>query len=214
MPESGSLTGHTCVQLLAGQRLGAVLLQQKGGPFGIGNLVDLGQCQSQPNPPEVEDHIFDPDRTNLVRALQPQAFWEQLEGLAEDTLTDIFGESLHQQSNGAVVDLGAGTASLGCLRASCLALYMNGRGKLRAGVSDGAWNLDLSVTDLRLYEDDNQTIREGQVRNLQKRIKSGVPAIVSVGLARAFRAIGDSQSRHWLQVNNIHLEDNPIWTTG
>jgi hypothetical protein len=200
--------------VLAGQRLRAVLLEQNGGPFDIGNLVDLGPCQSQPNAPEVEDHIFDPNRANIVRALQPEAFWEQLEGVSEDTLTGIFGESLHEQGSGAAVDLGVGTASLGCLRPSTLVLYVNGWGKLRASVSDGAWTLDLSVTDLRLYESDNQTVHERQVRNLQRRIESGVPVIVSVGLARAFRASGDTQSRHWLQVNNIHLEDNPIWTMG
>lgn len=126
----------------------------------------------------------------------------------------MFGEALHEQSSGAAVDVGTGTASLGCLRPSTLALYVNGWGKLRAGVSDGIWTLDLSVTDLRLYEADNQTVREELLGNLQQRIESRVPVIVSVGLARAFRAQGDAQSRHWLQVNNIHLEDDPVWPQG
>jgi hypothetical protein len=76
------------------------------------------------------------------------------------------------------------------------------------------WTLDLSVTDLRLCEADNKTVREELLGNLQRRIESGVPVIVSVGLARAFRAQGDTQSRHWLQVNNIHLEDDPVWSQG
>jgi hypothetical protein len=38
--------------------------------------------------------------------------------------------------------------------------------------------------------------------------------ILSVGLTRPFRKWGDSEERHWLQVNNIHLEDDPLWQLG
>src|SRR5262249_38600569 len=38
-----------------------------------------------------------------------------------------------------------------------------------------------------------------------------VGVILSVGLARAFQASGDTARRHWLQVNNLHLEDDPVW---
>ena len=43
-------------------------------------------------------------------------------------------------------------------------------------------------------------------------VRPGDSQGAQVGLARAFRAQGDTQSRHWLQVNNIHLEDDPVWT--
>ena len=45
----------------------------------------------------------------------------------------------------------------------------------------------------------------------QRRIKRGVGVILSVGLARAFQVSGDTARRHWLQVNNLHLEDDPAW---
>ena len=197
--------------VLARQRLSVDLLERNGGPFDIANLVDLGQCQASPNPPEVEDHVFDPAQAHIVNALSGDAFWQQLDGIAQDTLNELFGEALHEQSSGAAVDVGTGNHSLGCLRPSSVALYVNGWGKLRAGMSDGVFALDLSVTDLRLYEEDNRTVREDLVNDVQQRIESGVPVVVSVGLARAFTATGDMQARHWLQVNNIHLEDNPSW---
>jgi hypothetical protein len=78
--------------VLPGQRLGVALLQGHGGAFDIGNLVDLGPCQSCPNPPEVEDYTFDPARANVVRVLSAEEFWEQLDGTAEDTLGEVFGE--------------------------------------------------------------------------------------------------------------------------
>lgn len=200
--------------VLNGQRLGVNLLSRNGGPFDIGNVVELGPCQAHPSPPEVEDRIFERARTAAVGALTGVAFWQLLDRVAEDSFGDLFGDALHEQSNGAAVDVGVGTSSLGCLRPSSIALYVNGWGKLRAGLSDGAWNLDLSVTDLRFYEGDNQTVRQDIATNVQQRIEAGVRVIASLGLARAFRAGGDTQSRHWLQVNNIHLEDDPVWRLG
>jgi hypothetical protein len=46
---------------------------------------------------------------------------------------------------------------------------------------------------------------------VEKRLKSGVEAILSVGLTRPWQKWGDTAERHWLQVNNIHLKDDPLW---
>lgn len=46
---------------------------------------------------------------------------------------------------------------------------------------------------------------------MQRRIQRGVAVILSVGLARAFQVSGDTARRHWLQVNDLHLEDDPAW---
>jgi hypothetical protein len=35
--------------------------------------------------------------------------------------------------------------------------------------------------------------------------------ILSVGLTRPWRKQEDTAERHWLQVNNVHLQDNPLW---
>jgi hypothetical protein len=41
-------------------------------------------------------------------------------------------------------------------------------------------------------------------------LETGVPVILSVGLTRPFRRDGNDSARHWLQVNNIHLGDDPL----
>jgi hypothetical protein len=46
---------------------------------------------------------------------------------------------------------------------------------------------------------------------VEERLKSGVEAILSVGLTRPWQKRGDTAERHWLQVNNIHLKDDPLW---
>jgi hypothetical protein len=46
---------------------------------------------------------------------------------------------------------------------------------------------------------------------VQGRIEAGVEVILSVGLTRAWRKQNDTAERHWLQVNNIHLKDDPLW---
>jgi hypothetical protein len=35
--------------------------------------------------------------------------------------------------------------------------------------------------------------------------------ILSVGLTRPWQKRGDDAERHWLQLNNIHLRDDPLW---
>lgn len=47
---------------------------------------------------------------------------------------------------------------------------------------------------------------------LAARIRTGVPVILSLGLTRPWARPGDTVARHWLQVNNIHLQDNAAWT--
>jgi len=39
----------------------------------------------------------------------------------------------------------------------------------------------------------------------------GVPVIVSVGVTRAFAVHEGEPALHWLQINNLHLEDDPAW---
>lgn len=84
-------------------------------------------------------------------------------------------------------------------------------GKIRAQVADGAFDVDLSVTDLRLYAEDQKTPRAKVIADMQRRIQRGVAVVLSVGLARAFQVSGDTARRHWLQVNDLHLEDDPAW---
>jgi hypothetical protein len=85
------------------------------------------------------------------------------------------------------------------------------RGTVRMVLECLTPSVDLSVTDLRLYERDHKTPRRDLVADVQRRIDAGVEVILSVGLTRPWRKQNDTAERHWLQVNNIHLQDDPLW---
>lgn len=198
--------------VLSGRRLNTSLLQREGGPFDMAAVVELGQTQHQGNPPEVEDYLFAPENTSFIRELAPDRFWRLLCEVSEISLRSIFGDDLRLQGRGAAVDINAGTASLGCLRLTTPPrIEIDGWGKIRAHVEDGEFAVNLSVTDLRLYRDDHQTPRSKLVLDIARRISRGVPVILAVGLTRAWRKPDDTVRRHWLQVNNVHLEDDPAW---
>lgn len=198
--------------VLLGARLTVNLLRRKGGVFDVASMVDLGQTKPHGVPPETEDHIFDPAQLVGLRDLGAGPFWKLLKAVSHKRLADIFGKDLKAQRSGCAVDEGTGSASLGCLQATTPPeVFINSWGKIRARVTDGSFDVDLSVTDLRLYEEDQETPRSKVVAEVQRRIEDGVGVVLSVGLARAFRASGDTARRHWLQLNNFHLEDDPAW---
>jgi hypothetical protein len=88
------------------------------------------------------------------------------------------------------------------------------RGTVRLVLDYMMPSVDLSVNDLRLYERDGRTPRRDRVQSVQKRLEAGVETILSVGLTRPWRKRNDDAERHWLQLNNIHLKDNPLWRLG
>jgi hypothetical protein len=53
--------------------------------------------------------------------------------------------------------------------------------------------------------------RRDLVGQIAARIAKGAGVIVAVGLSRPWQKLDDTVERHWLQVNNIHLEDDPAW---
>lgn len=198
--------------VLAGSRLTVDLLKRKGGPFDIAVVVDVGATPPRGRPPETEDRVFDRAQLTAVKELAAERFWKVLKSVSRKTLKEIFGKNLQPQRRGCAVDEGTGSASLGCLLpVTPPEVFINSWRKVRARITDGIFDIDLSVTDLRFYENDQQTPQAKVVADVQRRIKKGVGVIISVGLARAFLAKGDTARRHWLQVNNIHLEDDPTW---
>ncbi len=163
-------------------RLTSDLLKRHGGPFDIAVVVDLGTVQPQGRPPETEDHIFDPSRIVMRHDMSAGSFWELLEGVCCGTFAEVFGDALEARGSGCTVDEGTGTASLGCVQlAKPPEIFINPFGKVRANVSDGSLNLDLSVTDLRFYEKDHRTPRAKMVDNVERRIGNGVAVILSEG---------------------------------
>jgi hypothetical protein len=197
-------------------RLSLRLLARHGGPFAIGHVVDLGATTPTGRPPEVEDHRFEPRRATRRRVVPPSEFWTCLMQVAKPRLADIFGPQLAPRGRRTCgVDAGQGEASLGCLLATgTLDLYLRPRpdkpAQVRMHLSDGDFDVDISVTDMRLYDDDMSPATDA-VRHLAEQLKIGTRTILSVGLTRAFAPDPALPAVHWLQVNNIHPEDNPIW---
>lgn len=189
------------------ERLTTDLLALNGGPFDIASVVDLGQVRYCGYHPEVEDHYFTPQNVRSEGILSREQFWKRLQGIARSSITEIFGSEIKSYKNGCVVDVNAGIASLGFLiPTDAPKLFVNSYGSIRAIVSDGTFNIDLSVTDIRLYEADHKTPKENLIMQINKRIQDHNPVILSVGLARPWRQRDDTVERHWLQVNNIHLK--------
>lgn len=198
-------------------RLTRALLRPNGGPFDIAGLVDLGETTYEGAAPEVEDYAFLHWRAHHVGTITPDRFWAMLQAVARPTFSDIFGPELrHTGSKTCYMPLGRGLASLGCLtpalNLSLPDLIIDNFGKLRMRVVDSAATIvSVAVTDVRLFDPDRGSIRESVVADINRRLRQGVRTILSVGLTRPWLKPGMNEECHWLQINNIHLEDQPIW---
>ncbi len=193
-------------------QLGRRLLLGRGSLFDIGCVVDLGRVFRMGQPPELEDHQFAPRYARRIGAMVPPAYWELLEDVARPDLAALFGPDLYPHRSGYAVDVGKGSASLGCLRpTSPPSLSILDNGKVRMQIIEGGRTIRLAVTDLRLCEDDHTTARRALVQQVQDRSRQGVGVILSVGLGRPWQHPDDDKERHWLQVNNLHLQDDPSW---
>jgi hypothetical protein len=173
----------------------------------MASLIDLGQVRYCGSTPEVEDHSFNLQNIRSKGILQKEQFWHLLQSVAKRSMIEIFGSALQQVNRSCVVDARKGNASLGCLLpAVAPRLFINHYGKLRIAISDGNFDPIVSVTDIRLYEDDHTTPKEDLIEQVNKLMQDGHPVILSVGLIRPFRPHDDSVEQHWLQVNNIHVK--------
>ena len=198
--------------VLRRDRLTTDLLRPNGGPFDVGSVVYLGSTTNAGHPPELEDRRFDPSRARWLFDDDPADFWDTLHKVAQKSLEEIFGPALELWDESGTVDVGEGRASLGCLRPEKQPwLYVDHRGTVRLVLDYLMPSVDLSVNDLRLYESNGRTPRRDLVASVQQRLEAGVETILSLGLTRPWQKRGDTDKRHWLQANNIHLKDNPLW---
>lgn len=204
--------------VLSRGRLGTALCARQGGPFDMATVVDLGETRPVPTPPELEDHEFSPLRVRAVQRIEPMLFWDMLAHLAKPSLRDLFGPELQQRGlQSAATEQHTGHASLGLLmptRTPQLFMDTNRKGEpaIRVKINTPDFlQLNLSVTDLRLHGEDGATPNVPLVESVARRIRSGTPVILSVGLTRAFPNGTGAPPVHWLQVNNIHLADDPCW---
>ena len=200
----------------AAGRLSTNLLTRYGGPFDMAVILELGTPQSHSKKPQVEDKIIDLSKIQHIGALRPRKFWRFLTQVAKPKLRNIFGQDLIEiGSSSCGVEVGKGEASLGCLiPKSYPSLYIQRRSdradQVRMRFTDGNFHLDCGVTDIRLYGNDHVTPNDQVVQEIAQRL-SDVPVILSMGLTRAYASRAGFDPVHWLQVNNIHLEDDPTW---
>lgn len=196
----------------SGQPLTRDLLAAAGGPFEIGALVELGDVEACPVHPETEDNRFQPSCAERVALLDGDDYLALLNEVGADDLDQAFGSALQRHEWKYAVDAGTGERSLGCLRARRRPdISLDDRfGKLQLRFNDPEKPAFLTIADLRLYEEDQKTPRLEVVADIRGRLQRGVPVWLMFGLARAFRAAGDSVDRHWLQVNGLCLEDSPL----
>jgi hypothetical protein len=205
--------------VLAG-RLTTGLLARNSGPFDLGRVIDLGRVSYSGVAPETEDYRFEPHRIRYLQSFSAAQFWELLQRVSATSLPAIFGPDLSQRGPAnCVVEAGKGRASLGCLALSARPfLYTRDRQdkptQVRMKVSDGTFELDLGVTDIRLYDDDYVTPNSKLVEQVTRKLQTDTRTILSVGLTRPFAPSPDMAPVHWLQVNNIHFQEASIWQLG
>ena len=190
------------------------LLALHGGPLDIRAIIELGPSKHVGKPPEIEDHEFDPRNMQALGSLAAPRFWNMLTQMAKTDLASIFGADLRPAgARSCGVDMGKGAASLGCLvPKERPRVYLRTRPdkppQIRIQFTDGKFDVDVGVTDIRLYGEDHATPDAAAVDALMKRLSGSDPVILSVGLTRPFTPKDDTAPMHWLQVNNIHFKDD------
>ena len=214
-------TGRHVRPVLAWGHLAPDVLSRNGGPFDIGNVVDLGAAKHCPQKPHVEDHGFRPSEATFVERFRDDDFWALLYSVSKPRLEEIFGSDLKRLGRSSCgTEVGKGEASLGCLRPTrtprlqCGDRGQSGKPRIRIDVDDGHFRANVSVTDLRLYHADHATPDRRTVTRIAQRLKGPGAVILGVGLTRAFAASIEGRQQHWLQVNNVHLEADPTWQLG
>ena len=185
------------------------LLRSERGHFALGAVVDLGNVQPQPTPPEVEDVVFAPVAVTAVKTFGPEDFQRLLDRLAEDSLRTIFGPDLERLSpTAAAVPEGRGEASLGVLKLTEAGLQVKAQ-VLRFDFEDpDLGDISLKVTDLRLWESDYETPAADAVDRIKNHLDG---CYIAVGLGRAYDTTTYPGPKHYLQVNNIFPRNNPLW---
>lgn len=193
-------TGEHVRPVLTG-RLPRRLLTQEGGIFEIGAVVELGAVKYAGRAPETEDYLFNPANAKVVQKLNDKQFWRTISKSAADSLNEVFGDDLQPQGRGLALNLNKGAVSLGCLRTAKppvlnIAQFF-GKDRLRIGIFDAGIEYRISVTDIRLYEKDQVTLKYDEIRRIRQLLHSGEEAIMCVGVSRAWPKPGDSERRHW-----------------
>jgi hypothetical protein len=191
------------------------MLSAHGGLFDIGRIIELGPTRFVGRVPEVEDQWFDAAAATYTSDMPSAEFWDLLQKIAQEKLGMIFSSDLEQHGSTCAVAEAAGLRSLGCYWANGGRLFIDeGRERrpIRYAWRAGNHTFNVPVTDIRLFGADHVTPCRATVCSLAERIAAQPRVLVSVGLSRPYRKFSDETPRHWLQINNFHMPDNPCWT--
>jgi hypothetical protein len=80
--------------------------------------------------------------------------------------------------------------------------------------TDGELRVNAGITDVRLYEIEDFSPKEDIISEIRVQIKASAAIILSLGLSRPFASSPQFDPVNWLQVNNIHFRENPVWQLG
>ena len=189
------------------------VLDYNGGSINMAKVIELGTVRDVGRVPEIENREVNPASIKVVSSLSQWEFWGLLLANSRNSLKEIFGDDLRLHGYSRVVEKGKGQASLGFLFPEKISsIAVNQRNKIRIGLDFKGQTLFLSLADLRFYNPRLVPLPD-VVETVSKRLRSGVKAILSMGLSRAWGKPGEPEY-HWLQVNNIHMEDDPTWQVG
>jgi hypothetical protein len=189
-------------------RLGRELLRPNGGPFDIRAVVDLGSCRRVGSKPEVEDVLFVPSNCVDRGDLDPDEFYHLCRSHSHDDLGPI-GPKLTPLGRSLTTLEGLGECSLVLVSSAVIPrVFVNSYNRLRYIHNR---DTELSVTDVRLYAPDLLSPDRRKVSQLQRLLTDCDEVVLSFGLGRPWRRPDDSRRRHYLQLNNIHLNAHPDW---
>ncbi len=205
--------GHICVagididknkrvRPVAGESLSGRLLVTNGGPLDVRRVIDIGRTAPRRSRPEIEDVRFEPRSIRLLSTMPEAEFVQRLTKLAAADLSAI-GDDLQPRGRNLVVPEGKGKCSLVIVKMTgTLHVHINAKGRLRLDWHD---DIELPITDLRLFENDLRTPDRRKAEWLQHQLAAEGERFVCFGLGRPFEGF------HWLQINNIHLSNSADW---
>jgi hypothetical protein len=201
-------------------RLTDDLLARHGGPFDMCAVVDIGKPKRVGHAPELEDCQLDWIYLRRIRREDGKAFLAMLEAIAQTDLTAVFGPELTKRGTKAAMEPNCGKASLGCVMCrDAPSLRVVPRppkpDQVRIWLRDPSLGeLDVPVTDIRLYGPDHVTPDRKVIAKTEGRLRSRTKVILAVGVGRLPPPQPGSPPAHWLQVNNLHFADDPVWQLG
>ena len=200
--------------VLVNEQLPVSVLASRGGPFDIAVGLDIGGVTPLRRCPHIEDCVFELDAVREVSRPCGDDFWALLASSARLGLEEAFGPALTRTANGVCSTAeGTGDASLACIRPTGVPVLSvrsrPGRSpQIRVLFRDNAGWCDASLTDIRLFQDDHVTPDLDKVNRLPQIMERSEEVILCVGLTREYNGA------HWVQVNNIHIREYPLWRLG